>query len=125
MLQSNPAILSGATILFVWATVIHLVADWPLQTEWMANHKTNLRHPAAWVHSGIHTLCLLLVFSWPIALAVGLTHLLIDTRRPLTAWMRWIKHMPPSAGGYGTVALWMDQVFHIAVLAIAALLAAA
>ncbi|MEZ4557838.1 MAG: hypothetical protein R2854_15585 [Caldilineaceae bacterium] len=64
--------------MLLWAIIIHLLADWPLQTEWMAAHKSNLTHPAAWVHSGVHTALLLLILTWPLALLVGVTHLLID-----------------------------------------------
>ena len=45
------------TILGVGA---HLVADWFLQNAWQAEHKVDLRHPAAWVHGACHLLCL-----WP------------------------------------------------------------
>ena len=84
------------TDVLVWAVVIHLIADWPLQTEWMALHKSNLLHPAAWVHSGIHALLLLLVFPWYFALGIGFTHLLIDTRVPVQWWSKTFKHMSPA-----------------------------
>ena len=116
--------MSSQTILLIWACVIHLIADWPLQTEWMARHKANLLHPAAWFHSGIHTVGLLLIFPWRIAVAVGLTHLLIDTRRPLDWWMTGVKGMRRTAPEYAAVAMWMDQVFHIVVLVLAVLIAA-
>ena len=119
-----PALTISAlqTDLLVWAVVIHLIADWPLQTEWMAVHKTSLTHPAAWVHSAIHAALLLLVLPWPVALGVGVTHLLIDTRRPLNWWMAHVKHMRRTTPGYAEVELWMDQVFHVVVLAAAVLL---
>jgi hypothetical protein len=110
-----------ATTLLVWGVMIHLMADWLLQNDWMALNKVNLRHPAAWVDSGIHTAGLLLVFAWPAALLIGLTHLLIDTRRPLLWWMRVIKQVP-TATRLPIVEIWLDQVMHIMVLAIAALI---
>ncbi|MCB0156745.1 MAG: DUF3307 domain-containing protein [Caldilineaceae bacterium] len=110
------------TTVLVWAVIIHLVADWPLQTEWMAANKSNLTHPAAWVHSGVHTGLLLLILTWPLALLVGVTHLLIDTRRPLHWWMVHVKRMPSTVPLYVDVELWMDQVFHIIVLAVVVLL---
>jgi hypothetical protein len=121
----SPPVLSISSVqthLLVWAIVVHLIADWPLQTEWMALHKADLRHPAGWAHSGIHAALLLLVFPWPVALGVGLTHLLIDTRRPLNWWMAHVKHMQRTTPGYADVELWMDQVFHVVVLAAAVLL---
>jgi len=105
-----------ATVLLVWSSVVHLIADWLLQNDWMALHKTNLRHPAAWVHSGIHTAGLCLIFVWPLALLIGITHLLIDTRKPLLWWMRVIKQIPPDAR-FPLIEIWLDQVMHIAVLA--------
>lgn len=109
-----------ATVLLVWSIVVHLIADWLLQSEWMAVHKVNLRHPAAWVHSGIHTAGLSLVFTWPLALFVGVTHLLIDTRIPLLWWMRIVKQVPKDAR-MPIVEIWLDQVMHITVLALVVL----
>ena len=107
--------------LLIWAIVIHLIADWLLQNDWMALHKTNLRHPAAWVHSGIHTVALLLVFPWWAALLTGLSHLLIDTRIPVHWWMENVKRMHEGPQRF-TVELWVDQVFHITALAVVVLL---
>lgn len=125
MLVANPlGISSLQTTLLVWAIVIHLIADWPLQTEWMAVNKCNLRHPAGWVHSTIHAVLMLLVLPWPAAVAVGISHLLIDTRRPLNWWMAHVKRMPATSPLLLSVELWMDQVFHIVVLAVIVLLLA-
>jgi hypothetical protein len=112
--------MQAATVLFVWGLVVHLIADWLLQNEWMAIHKIDWRHPAAWIHSGIHTAVLLLVFTWPVALLIGITHLLIDTRQPLVWWLRIVKQMP-SAPNQQVVEIWVDQVMHLTVLAVAAL----
>jgi hypothetical protein len=112
--------MQTATVLFVWGFVIHLVADWLLQNEWMANYKSDLRHPAAWTHSGIHCAGLLLVFAWPVALLIALSHLLIDTRLPLIWWLRMVKQMP-NAPNQESVEIWVDQVMHITVVAVAAL----
>lgn len=112
--------MAEATVLLVWSVVIHLIADWLLQNEWMAVYKVNLRHPAAWVHSGIHTLGLFLLFNPLVALGIGLSHLLIDTRVPLLWWMRIIKQVPKDAR-MPIVETWLDQVMHITVLAVAAL----
>jgi hypothetical protein len=115
--------MQEATILFVWGVVVHLVADWLFQTEWMAIHKSDLRHPAAWVHSAIHTVGLLLVFPWPVALLIGISHLLIDTRKPLIWWLRFVKRMPRSSN-HQNIEVWVDQVMHITVLALLALVLA-
>lgn len=130
----------SATGLLIWGVVVHLVCDWLLQNEWMALNKVSLRHPAAYVHSGIHGLAMLLVFPWWGALAIGVSHLLIDTRKPVVWWSRLIRQTQPQgervvtwdsphpipAYDIGTeTRFWVDQVFHIAVVAAMALAVAA
>ncbi|MFN2134952.1 MAG: DUF3307 domain-containing protein [Candidatus Promineifilaceae bacterium] len=107
---------------FIWAVTIHMVVDWMLQTDWMARNKTNLRHPAAYVHSGLHALGLMLVFPWFLALGVGVTHLLIDTRKPVTWWIETIKQMPRTTPLFTTVEIWLDQIFHVLVLLLAVII---
>src|SRR2546421_6665630 len=110
-----------ATDLFVWGFVWHLFADWILQNDWMAVNKDLLSHPASYVHSGIHLIGLLLIFHWWVALIIAFTHLLIDTRVPLKWWRNFFVQ---TQGGPVAlhVAIWGDQVAHITILAIAALL---
>ena len=107
---------------FLWAVVIHMIVDWLLQTDWMALNKLNLKHPAAYVHSGLHALGLLLIFPWYLALGVGISHLVIDTRKPVTWWIKNIKQMPPSTPIYTHVEIWLDQIFHILMIVLAVLL---
>ena len=109
-----------ATSLLLWGIVIHLFCDWLLQNDWMARNKTNLKHPAAWIHSGIHLIGLLLVFPWWAALALGLSHLLIDSRVPLAAWRTFFRQTRTGLVAMH-VAMWSDQVAHITMLAVAAL----
>lgn len=134
----------AATNLFVWGLVWHLIADWLLQNDFLATNKCRfvgprdylpfsrpappgggplflLPHPAAFVHSGIHLLGLLLIFPWYAALIVAITHLLIDTRVPLTWWRGFFRQTQEGPMALH-VALWGDQVLHITVLAIAALI---
>jgi hypothetical protein len=80
----NPS--KHATTLLIWGIVIHLFCDWILQNQWMAENKMSLKHPAAYVHSGIHLAGLLLIFPWYAAVAIAITHLLIDTR--VLVWWR-------------------------------------
>jgi hypothetical protein len=177
----------SATDLMVWGLVVHLICDWPLQNEWMALNKMKLdpkphrtvrvggrrlfvelefgpsplrRHPAAYVHAGIHGVGMLFVFPWWAALAVALTHLLIDLRWPVERWSRLMRQTQPGGNhaltsgrvtitrehliaapdaarfdftgptaplyDIGTdVRIWNDQVFHIAVIAIFALVVGA
>lgn len=109
--------MTTATTLLVWGTLAHLIADWILQNEWMVQQKANLRHPAAWVHGGIHVLALGFVLPWSLALLIGLIHMLIDTRKPII-WWKWL--VGKTAVGPQTllVEIAVDQVLHIVVLAL-------
>lgn len=152
--------------LLIWGIVLHFIADWPLQNDWMANKKmlrANLgmipgdgmttapsrmhpytlwfvRHPAAYVHSGIHGLLLAIVFGWA-AVPIAIAHLIIDCRWPVAMWSRFMRQTQPQGNvlrkvfvnegesgqtmlyDIGTeVRIWNDQVFHIACIAIATLL---
>lgn len=99
--------------------VAHLIADWMFQTEWQARNKTCLTHRAAWVHGSIHGIAALLVFGWFPALAIAAAHMLIDTRRPLVWWRETFKQT--TTGEFALhVAIWQDQVAHIAVIALMA-----
>jgi hypothetical protein len=132
--------------LVVYGWLLHFVADWFLQNEWMAVNKANRRvsdlspagqvqrwldekliiqshwwdrHPAAYVHAGIHGLIQLLIFPWWAALLIGVTHFFIDLRTPLTKWKEAFKQT--IEGPYSIhVAIWQDQVAHLAVVALVA-----
>ena len=118
------SVLSTPTDLLAWALVAHLAADWLFQTDWMALNKVNLRHPAGWVHATIYALCMAVVFPLPAAFAIGIAHLLVDTRVPVRWWMRVVKGMSERTPGATVVELGVDQVFHVMVIAAAALLLA-
>lgn len=149
----------SATALLVWGVVLHLIADWPLQNDWMANNKAGRRkgprvrlrsgwfgsywfdrNPAAFVHAGIHGALLAIIFGW-VAIPLALAHLIIDTRAPVVWWSNLIGQTQPQgnlvrayfprADDSGTAPLydvglevrfWTDQVFHIACIAVAAIL---
>ena len=66
---------------------------------------------------------MLVIFPPVAALALGVAHLLIDTRRPLAWWNRVYQRVPDDAQGWH-IAMWSDQVLHLAVLALAALVVA-
>jgi hypothetical protein len=110
-----------ATKLLLWGIVIHLFCDWILQNDWMARNKSSLLHPAAWVHSGIHFIGIWLIFPTWVAILIFITHILIDTRVPLVWWRKFYRQTTEGPVALH-VAFWSDQVSHITVLAIAALL---
>lgn len=152
----NPFDLSASDLL-VWGIVTHLIADWPLQSDWMAKGKA---WPWRWsiaglapafTHGAIHGIALLLVFGyWP-AVVLALAHIAIDTRVPVAWFSRIMRQTPPGppafwkSRGMGyeadlgtkverpdamlmdlglTVRFWTDQVWHIACIALAALVIA-
>lgn len=114
-----------AAALAFWGIVVHRVCDWLLQSDWMAKHKAAPRyvtrwvndqltgrnfevscpwwdrHPAAYVHAGIHGvgfLALAILTPWT-AWAAGVvfvTHLLIDTRVPVAWWSRLVRQTQPA-----------------------------
>lgn len=112
----------GAGELLLWGLVAHLVADWLLQSDWMAAHKSGRRvldgersrafasgwwdrHPAAYVHAAIHMWALAAVFGLP-AIALAGVHLLIDTRVPVAWLARRVGQTPPNpepAPEYGRI----------------------
>lgn len=116
------------TYLFIAGLLAHLICDFFLQSEWMARNKVSLKHPAAWVHSGIHTAGALIIFPWPVALALGVSHILIDTRVPLQVWRKFYRQttQPQSlqtydVSGFVSFSMWQDQAAHLILLCVAVL----
>ena len=97
--------------------VAYLVADWLLQNDWMARNKPSLKHPASWVHAGIHAALLGLALGWQAGLVLAVVHLLIDTRVPTRWWQKTIRQTRE-----GPIALIVrvivDQVLHILPIAL-------
>jgi hypothetical protein len=106
----------------IWLLVAHLVADWLLQNDWMAKNKSSLKHPAAWIHGAIHLVGAGLIVPLPFAALVAITHVLLDTRKPLQWWRRICRY-PTEGEAVIHVTFWRDQTAHILILAVVALLA--
>ena len=87
----------------------------------MSENKISLRHPAAWIHSGIHTIGFLFVFPIAIAGWLGISHLIIDTRIPL-AYLRNIMRQKAKGAQGISFKIWQDQVAHILLIYLAATL---
>lgn len=109
------------TELFLKALIVHLVADFFLQSDWMSQNKSGLGHPAAWVHGGLHTMGNLLVFPAWMALLIGISHVVIDMRTPMI-WLRRILRQNPQNPTAPAFEIWQDQAAHLIILATAALL---
>jgi hypothetical protein len=91
----------------------HLIADWLLQNEWIATQKSQLKHPAAWLHAGIHMVVLGMGLGWMRGVLLAVLHLLIDTRLPLRWWQTLIGQQREGLIGMH-IAIWADQVAHLA-----------
>ncbi len=102
--------------LFEAAVMLHLIADWLLQNEWMAIKKVRLSHPAAWVHGGIHAILLGCVLGWVGGVVLGLVHMLVDTRVPIGWWIRVFKKCEASPD-LPILLIGCDQVIHIGCIA--------
>ncbi len=111
----------SAVELMVWGAVVHVVVDWLLQNDWIAENKADLRHPAGYVHAASHGLALLLVFPPLAALALAVVHLLIDTRKPLQWWAQLMGQREDGPHG-AELVIWRDQALHIGTIAVAALI---
>lgn len=101
--------------IFIQAVVLHLIADWFFQNDWMAKNKHKFG-TAMFVHSFIHVLFMLFVFNVMVSLLIGVSHALIDTRIPLYYWRRIFKQTTEGEAAMH-VAIWQDQVLHVLVLA--------
>lgn len=80
-----------ATVLFL-GLLVHLIGDYLLQSDWMAQQKTSKNLPAL-AHALTYTLCFTLLTQNDEALAIiGGTHFLIDRYR-LARYMCWAKNL--------------------------------
>ena len=102
---------------FIAGLIAHLFADWIFQNEWIAKHKSNLNHPAAWLHGFIHFGCALFVFEWPIALILATSHMLVDERSLLQLWRKYFGQTTEGPMAIH-VQIWSDQVVHWTIIAI-------
>lgn len=112
---------------FGWLCLTHLVADWMLQSDWMAcGKRTSFTSLAGLVHYTIYTalttLTLLLINPGLdttvylfLSAVVFLSHWLIDGTNLVQRWMRWAGQRDQAM-----VRLVIDQTLHLLVLAIAA-----
>ena len=112
---------------FGWLCLSHLVADWLLQSDWMAGGKrTSLLSVAGLVHYTIYTLliALTLLFIAPtlntthyllVSSLIFTSHWLIDGTNLVQWWMRCVGQRDQS-----TVRLVIDQTLHLLVLSVVA-----
>jgi len=106
--------------------IAHLIGDYCLQNQWMANNKTSRWLPAL-VHALLYTLPFLLVTqSWQALAVIGLTHAIIDRYRLAKYWVRlWGIGVPGILWGRSSeppppfLAVWLliivDNTAHLAI----------
>lgn len=90
-----------------WLIVLHLLGDYLLQSDWMAQRKTTSSVPAA-AHAVVYTAPFwLLMPSWWAMLLIGGTHFVIDRWR-LARYVCWFKNLisPPTAYADGSPVWW-------------------
>jgi hypothetical protein len=118
------------TEVFAVFAVCHLVGDFALQTQWQAQNKARglgsdpVARRALLTHVAVYTLAFVPAFVWlwdesgalvlVAAALLFVTHAIEDDKRLLQAYMRRVKHTEP--GPHPTVALALDQTFHVLVL---------
>lgn len=112
--------------IFAWLFLGHFVADWLLQSDWMATGKrAGLITWPGFIHYGIYTVIIFGIIwvytrgslAVPTALLIGLiiflSHWLIDSSSVVTRWMRFWGQRDQLM-----VRIVVDQTFHLLVLAI-------
>ncbi len=72
--------------------VAHLIGDYLIQSDWMANEKTKQTFPA-FVHALFYTLPFLYItLSWKALVLILLSHLIMDRFR-LARYICWVKNV--------------------------------
>jgi hypothetical protein len=105
--------------LFLIFLLAHLIADFPLQTNWIINWKRK-----SWPGVLLHSIIVVIVTGafifpwlkemWPILLGIGVGHFVIDRWKIQVEQTRWLR--PLGQAGYFLA----DQLLHVAVLLVAA-----
>lgn len=100
--------MSDTTLLFLALALAHLVADFPLQTDWMVANKRQWRAMGA--HIGVVAITTSIALGgahWAVWAAIVISHFVID----------WIK---TRYAGQGLISFVIDQIAHLGILGIAA-----
>ncbi len=112
---------------FGWLCLSHFVADWMLQSDWMAcGKRTSFTNVAGLVHYTIYTLLttftlfliapdLKVTLYLLISGFIFLSHWLIDGTNLVQQWMRWVGQRDQAM-----VRLVIDQTLHLLVLSVVA-----
>lgn len=71
--------------------ILHLLGDYVIQSDWMAQNKTKAHWPA-FCHALIYSLPFLLIASWPAWAVIFVTHFFIDRFR-VARFVAWFKNV--------------------------------
>ena len=76
--------------------LVHLFADYGIQSDWMAMNKSKRSWPCL-VHVLLYTACfLVLTISWKALLVIGITHFILDRWHTPLKRLIWLKnHLGP------------------------------
>lgn len=107
--------LEGRPVDECWARIPDVVATHTVRRP----AREGWRHPASYVHATIHLVALLFVFPWAWALGIAVSHWFVDLRFALAWWRRAFGQTVEGPAALH-VAVWGDQVVHLAVLGAAA-----
>ena len=109
--------------MLAWLMAGHLIGDYLLQNKWMAVNKT-VKPTVLLVHSAVYTAAVWLVslgaggLNWPCALLIFVGHVLLDNRKFVSWWCKYVTQSEPSQN----LAMITDQTWHIVILLLACLL---
>lgn len=107
--------------------IAHLIGDYLLQTEWMANYKAERWGPLL-AHCLVYT-AVIAIFAflwipgglsvWGILLVFG-SHVFIDRRTPVALWYKKVMRVTDDRSKW--LMIMADQIFHLIILALVLLL---
>lgn len=78
--------------------IFHLIGDYVMQSDWMAQNKIKAHWPA-FCHAWVYSLPFAFIASWPAYLVILITHFFIDRYR-LARYVAWAKNR------LGAVSTW-------------------
>ena len=97
------------TLALVFGFLFHLIGDYLLQNNWMAQNKTK-RHLPALIHALIYSFLFLFILDFEWWLVVFITHFFIDRYRLAVYWIKFVNNSwNESNFGYGDdMPTWMS-----------------
>jgi hypothetical protein len=112
--------------IFTWLLIGHLVGDWLLQNDWMAQGKRKafVTLPG-FVHFAVYTIVIMIIlrfcgnlnetptYYFGLGILIFVSHWLIDATNLVDVWMRLYKQ-----SNLLMMRIMVDQILHILILAV-------